>query len=69
MANFDISKIEVEKILITTIYGQTVYETSILNKELLQINFEKFSSGIYSVQFYNKDKLIEAQKLIIRATN
>lgn len=68
-ANFDMSKIEAEKILITTIFGQTVYEANILNKEFLQINFENFSSGIYSVQFYNKNKLIEAQKLIIRATN
>ena len=67
--NFDISKIEVEKILIITIFGQIVYEANILNKKLLQINLESFSSGIYSVQFYNKNKLIEAQKLIIRATN
>lgn len=64
-ANFDMSKIEAEKILITTIFGQVVFEEITSNKDFIQITLEHFSSGIYSVQFYSKNKLIEAHKLII----
>ena len=63
--NIDVSNSKANKIMIFSIFGQLVYESSLSNQHMITINLSNLSAGIYSVQFFENSKLIASQKLII----
>ncbi|HLU84909.1 MAG TPA: T9SS type A sorting domain-containing protein [Vicingaceae bacterium] len=65
VVNIDVSNSKATKIMVFSVFGELVYESSIYNQEITTINLSNLSSGIYSVQFFENNKMIASQKLIL----
>ncbi|MDT8411634.1 MAG: T9SS type A sorting domain-containing protein [Vicingaceae bacterium] len=65
VVNMDVSNSKANKVMIFSIFGQLVYESSLSNQDIITINLSNLSSGIYSIQFFENTKLVTSQKLII----